>query len=386
MEHFDVIVVGAGPAGGQCARELSASGKHVLLIEKAKTFDVNNYSSGGSNLQVMADYHFPESIVATYWNKFAVHTTQKNHQWISHKPAGVVLDFKKMRQFLADEICKHHGEVRLGVSYHHHDGNVVHLKNHHTRSLDTVHADFLVDATGSERKVLMQDHYDKSRAMCTTGIEFLLRVQPEDYAIFANTLTSFLGTKWMPQGYAWIFPMENNCLKVGVIRYFQQNLFVPHDQSYLRYLEQLMQAQLKHPYEILDKHGKTLYYTYARKDAHYRGNVIAVGDAISTLNPLAAEGIRHALYSGRLAAGAILSQSFKDYQRDMNRYCGMKWTFCEKIMNSVYKTKKDTTFDLYLETLQSFSFDELMELLFDYKPRRFLEFSGRFGLNWLKGN
>jgi len=384
MEHYDVVVVGAGPAGGQCARRLSASGKHVLLIEKAKTFDINNYSSGGSNLKVMADYDLPESIVAAYWNKFAVHMTQENHQWIAEKPVGVVLDFKKLRHFLAEETSKTGGNVKLGVSYHSHENNIVHLKNHHTRNIEIVKTNYLVDATGSERKVLMQNNYDKRRAMCTTGIEFLLEVHPEDYSQFANTLTSFLGTKWMPQGYAWIFPMESNRLKVGVIRYFQHENIVPHDQSYLRYLEQLMNAKLMHPYEIIDKHGKTLYYTYSRKDEHYRDNIIAIGDAISTLNPLAAEGIRHALYSGHQAAEAIISQSFGHYQRTMNRYCGLKWAFCEKVMNIVYKSRNEKNFDLYLNTLRSFNFDELIELLFDYKTRRFIEFGGRLGLNWLK--
>jgi len=72
MEHFDVIIIGAGPAGGQCARELSAAGKRVLLAEKSKNFSVNNYSTGGAYLQLLKQFDLPEDVVGTYWNKLAI--------------------------------------------------------------------------------------------------------------------------------------------------------------------------------------------------------------------------------------------------------------------------------------------------------------------------
>lgn len=393
MEHYDVIIVGAGPAGGQCARELSASGKRVLLIEKAKSFAIKNYSSGGSNLSVLDDFKIPSHVIATRWNRFAIHTTNDRHLWESESPAGVVFDFMKLRQFLADETATHGGIVRLGVSYHHHEEiygkTVVHLKNHNTRQTESIVTDVIVDATGSERKVLVQDEYDKSRAMCSTGIEFLLKVHPDDYSAYANTLTAFLGTKWMPQGYAWIFPMGENRLKVGVIRYFQHDQIVPHEQSYAYYLDQLINHAFVKPHDILDKHGKTLYYTYSRKDLHFKNNVIAIGDAVSMLNPLAAEGIRHGLYSGHKAAQAVLAylngdtKAFKAYQTAMTRYCGFKWTCCEWIMHIVYKSGNDRRFALFLNTLRTFDFNGLMDLLFRYDISKFFTFTRRLGSTWV---
>ena len=50
MNTYDVAMIGAGPAGGQCARELAAEGHRVVLLEKAKTYFENNYSSGGAPL------------------------------------------------------------------------------------------------------------------------------------------------------------------------------------------------------------------------------------------------------------------------------------------------------------------------------------------------
>lgn len=35
MDHYDVIIVGAGPAGSTLARSLEDAGKNVLVIDKA---------------------------------------------------------------------------------------------------------------------------------------------------------------------------------------------------------------------------------------------------------------------------------------------------------------------------------------------------------------
>ncbi len=43
MKKFDVVVVGGGPAGGQCARILAKLGRRVLLIERFKDFTKNSF-------------------------------------------------------------------------------------------------------------------------------------------------------------------------------------------------------------------------------------------------------------------------------------------------------------------------------------------------------
>ncbi|MFQ5730117.1 MAG: FAD-dependent oxidoreductase, partial [Waddliaceae bacterium] len=117
MESFDAIVVGAGPAGGQCARELAHSGKKVLLSEKNRDFSVNNYSSAGAPLELMEMFALPESIVSASWNKIMMHSSHEKKVWEAPERKGVIMDFMKLRGFLADEVIKQGGEVRLGFSY-----------------------------------------------------------------------------------------------------------------------------------------------------------------------------------------------------------------------------------------------------------------------------
>ena len=379
MESYDAIVVGAGPAGGQCARELAKSGKKVLLAERNRDFSVNNYSSAGAPLEIMAMFHLPESVVSASWNKIMMHSSHKSQVWEAPERKGVIMDFMKLRSFLAQETKKHGGEYRLGFSYQRHEflpgGDIsVWFTDRNSRGLQNLQTKVLIDATGCERQVLASTVKNSHKNISATGIEYLVEVKPEVYKKYAEALSVYMGHKWMPQGYSWIFPMEANTLKVGVGRYFQNEDYVPHHKSYLYYMDVMMKECLgTADVPILDKHGKTIVYTYKQKDPHYDRNVIAIGDSVSTINPLAFEGIRHAMVSGRIAAKHILdridgrSDNFDGYVRELKQYFGYKWSLCELLMNIIYKEPKDERIDMMLAAFRRFSMDEMLDLSFHYK-------------------
>lgn len=374
--NYDVVIVGAGPAGGQCARELSQAGAKVFLAEKAKDFSVNNYSSGGAPIEIMEGFQLPDSIVGTNWNTFVLHSSFDKGIWQSKQPLGVVLEFSRLRSFLADEAVKKGGTLSLGTAYHHHetkDGKtLVWMKNQSTSELYPIETKVLVDATGSEREVLMHKNRNSSNEVVATGIEYLVEVPEDLYNHYAHTLSFYMGLKWMPQGYSWIFPMEKNHLKVGVARYFVHEQYVPYQKSFQYYLNNMITECFKMQPTILDRHGKTLHYTYRQADPHFHENVVSIGDAVSTLNPLACEGIRHAMLSGCLASKHVLrylegdQSAFPSYVKEMRNHFSMKWRLCEFLMNRIYKEKDDEKVHLILKAFESLSTEQMMELGFHY--------------------
>lgn len=381
MKKYDVLIIGSGPAGGQCARELSKEGYKVLLVDKAKDFLENNYSSGGAPLDIMSQFNLPDSVVGTYWNTLRINSTRAKAAWTSTSPFGPILDFDKLRAFLVNDGVKNGVEFCLNTSYQNHQvyshAVEVYLKDLKTSSIYPVQASVVVDATGSERKVLAQENYDKHQAILATGIEYHIKVEQEIYRKYSKALNFYLGHEWMPQGYAWIFPMANSSLKIGVIRYFQNKNYIPYEPSYKIYLERL----LSHcgSYQISDKHGKTIYYTEKQKDLRYQGPLIAIGDAVSSVNPLGWEGIRHAMYSGHFAACSIHSylkkesKSLHTYDQALNQYFGKKWFFSEKMMNYLFKAKKDSVIDRSVTSFSMMNNDEIMQVVFQYKFRHTLK-------------
>ncbi len=384
MKQFDAIIIGAGPAGGECARALSKIGHNVLLVEKEKDFSARDFSSGGSTLEVLKDFDLPESVVGAYCRKIQIASSDDQHCWKGSEPVALVLDFQKLRTYLAEEITNHQGQVLLGWTYKGHekkDGvTIVSLKNGSSGVIQTFQTRVLVDATGSERKVLEKGK-SKQEAIVGTGIEFLVEVPEHIYQIYAETLAFYIGQKWMPQGYAWIFPMKPNHLKVGVGRNFPQEKAVPHEKSFRYYLDHLIATCLKtSDLLILDQHGKTISYTLRQHDRYFDQNILAIGDAVSTVNPLTFEGIRHALKSGRIAAAQIKrflngrSRSFQAYPSEMRRYSGFHWMISERLTLKIYRQADDEKVSLMLQALKRLSLKELKGLVFYYQLNAAMKF------------
>lgn len=384
MQHYDVAIIGAGPAGGVCARELSSAGRKVLLVERAKDFAANDFSSGGSTPESLSTFDLPESLVGAFCRQIRIASSDDQHLWQSHKTIAIVFNFQKLRTFLSDETIKNGGELKLGCSYQSHEEKegvtVVALKKVGTRIIDYVETTVLVDATGSDRKVLAVGPPADQQAIVGRGIEYLVEVPEAVYRRHADCLSFFIGQKWMPQGYAWIFPMEQNRLKVGVGRNYPDEQVVPYEKAFRVYLDHLISEALRtDEMTLLDQHGKTLSYTSFQRDLYWGKNVVAIGDAVSTVNPLTFEGIRHAMMSGRIAAqhintGLDNQLSFQYYKSEMRRLSGFKWIISEQLTRKIYREADDHKVNLMVAALKSFSLEDLLDLVFYYRLKSALKF------------
>src|SRR6185369_12755257 len=89
METFDVIVVGAGPAGATAATQLAQAGLNVLMVERGPAAGSKNVSGGLLYSQTVAEI-FPE-----FWATAPVERAIAAHHVVmlgDHASAG--LDFR----------------------------------------------------------------------------------------------------------------------------------------------------------------------------------------------------------------------------------------------------------------------------------------------------
>lgn len=378
MKHFDVAVVGAGPAGGQMARSMAKAGYKVLLVEQFEDFSKNDFSSAVTLLSALEQFALPEDIVGSFWNRLVAVTTNTKQVWGSPENLGAVLDFAKLRAFLANEVKAHGGDVWMGYRYVGHfrvEGKtLVTLKERGAGELETVSTKVLVDATGFARSVMYEKRRDQPEFLRATGLEYVIEVDGQAYTQYAKTIFFFLGYKWMPKGYSWIFPMQKYRLKVGAGRFNLPHKFVNHTESLKYYIQLLIDKHIMpEQYKIIDIHGATIKYSKGLRDRYYKDNLIAIGDAASAINPLGGEGIRHGMYSAEVAAGYIKRylkteiSDFRDYQTQMRRHFLPKWdasanaSIKRYIMDSDAKIDKAFTYLGYLKT------KELIDILFYYK-------------------
>ena len=389
MKSFDVVVVGAGPAGGHCARLLARAGQKVLLIERSQNFSRNSFSSAGTPLETLKKFELPDEVVGSLWQKIIIVTTNLKETWESDQTLGAVLDFSKLREFLANEVRSKGGEVWMGCRYIKYfqkdEQTLVTLKPKAGEEEITVCTKVLVDATGPSRAVIYEKGSNKPAFLSGTGIEYLIEVEADDYNSHSNALTFFLGHKWMPKGYSWIFPMERNLLKVGAGWLNSEHQIIKRTEPLKYYIELIINEYIKpRGYKVIDVHGSTLQYSRDLKDIYYKDNVIAIGDAVSTVNFLGGEGIRHAMQSAEIACNYIHKYlknqvvDFKDYDRDMHKEFYTKWKLSETLGMKKYLQDSDELIDKAVIYLRSMNIQDLVDILFYYKfGKLYKGFKGR---------
>jgi flavin-dependent dehydrogenase len=216
---------------------------------------------------------------------------------------------------------------------------------------------------------------DKPAFLEGTGIEYLIEVAEADYNKYANGLFFFLGHKWIPRGYSWIFPMGKNCLKVGAGYLKLEHKVVKRTKALRYYVELLINEYIKtQDYKIIDIHGSMLKYSSGLNDVYYKdNNIIAIGDAVSTVNFLGGEGIRHAMYSAEIAQKYIedylinTSANFAEYQKEMHKHFATKWNISEKMGIKRYLLDRDETIDRGIAYLSRLTAQDMVDVLFYYK-------------------
>lgn len=378
-QDFDVVVVGGGPAGGQCARSISAAGRRVLLVERHRTFDINSFSSAGTPLETLSTYALPESVVGSYWQRLVLVTSRKTGEWQTRQPLGAVLDFGRLRAFLADQVLAHGGSVWMGCRYVGHQQRngetLVHLQR--GREPVTVRARVVVDASGPFRAVMYDRDSPRPEFMKGAGLEYLVEVDPEVYQRYAGTLTFFLGYKWIPRGYSWIFPMEPNRLKIGSgilkarHRFVEQNTPLKHHIRLI--LDQYIQTR---HYKLIEVHGSTLQYSEGLQDIYHRDNLIAIGDAVSTVNFLGGEGIRHGMQCAEIACKHIRQfldgsrSDFDAYEAEVRLVFDKPWNISEKLGKRIYLQERDEIIDRLVSCLRPLSMEDVVDILFFYRFER----------------
>ena len=378
MKSYDVVVVGAGPAGGQMARSIARSGYTVLLVEQHEDFSKNDFSSAATLLGTLEQFALPESIVGSFWNKLVAVTSNTKQVWGAPETLGAVLDFAKLRGFLADDTKAHGGDVWMGYRYVRHAEDagktLVTLRHRAAGREEPVSARVLVDATGFARSVMYDERREQPDFLAATGLEYVIEVNEEAYRQYANAIFFFLGYKWMPKGYSWVFPMQEYRLKVGAGRFNLKHKFIDRTEFLKYYIQNLIDRHVKlEEYRVVDIHGATIRYSQGLKDRYYKANSIAIGDAASAVNPLGGEGIRHGMYSADIAAGYIRRylendiSDFRDYQVQMRREFLPKWDASARISIKRYIMDSDAKIDRAFTYLGYLTPKELIDVLFHYK-------------------
>ncbi|MDQ3122175.1 MAG: geranylgeranyl reductase family protein [Actinomycetota bacterium] len=317
MQRFDVLVVGAGPAGSATALCLARGGAHVLLADRAR-FPRDKPCGGG--LTGRALRHAPcdvSPVVEHVVDRFVLRAGYRT-QVARRSTAPVILmtQRRKLDAYLAEQATAAGADFRDGAA-------VSEIVVEPGRAVATVggsriEASYLVGADGANGIVAR-----------STGLGEGIRpgVALEGNVSWGDLEpTPYRGTAWVelgvvPGGYGWVFPKGDHA-NLGVGGWLDEG---PRLRSHL---SRLARAHSLDPEALTGVRGHRL--PMRRLASRSRsGCVLLVGDAAGLVDPLSGDGIYEAFVSAQLAAEAILEGHPEEYERALagalDRHAAASW-------------------------------------------------------------
>lgn len=395
-----VLVVGAGPAGGFLAGALAGQGLDVLLVDRLSDLRRAAFSSAALPRAAVEHFGIPAAVQAAQWHSWQlVGPGDSRRCWESQQSLGAVLDFGALRQWLADRAQALGARLQLGLtalsSEPHPAGGLLTEVRGEGGSVGSIHSDWVVDASG-EGRALLGEPADQP-LVSGVGVEWLLQVEERRWQPWQRRLSFFIGSNWVPQGYGWIFPMAAGQLKLGVCRLEDPRR---HQPPLALLLQRLVARTGLADAEVLDRHGGRIRSTIRRREPHRRGRLVGLGDAVSTANLLGGEGIRHALLAAEVLAPCLAEAVrageqgrpgfgrrplLSRYESRLRAALGWRWSLSGRLARrtwlSLHGPRGDARLERLLSGLAACSAADLSALLFDYRFERY----GRRALPYLLG-
>jgi flavin-dependent dehydrogenase len=384
-----VLVVGAGPAGAELARQLAVHGVDVLLVDRLPDLRRAAFSSAALPLEALDRFGLPSSVVAHRWSGWELlGPGDARRFWQSGRPQGVVLDFGALREWLVGEAQRWGARVCLGhralACHQESDGMRTVLRRGDGRGFE-VHSDWVIDASGQERSLLGEPPAagpGSETLVSGVGLEWLVEVPQSCWERWSDRLAFCLGSEWVAQGYGWVFPMQAPRLKVGVCRLLDPSRQqLPLGGVLERMIERLLEPAERQALLVVDRHGGRIRSSIRRREPHRRGRLVGLGDAVSTANLLGGEGIRHALTSARVLAPLLLAElraegpGLNRYPLELRRALGWRWSLSGRLARRTWLGLRGSAADRRLGSLLTSLEEEnasaLTDLLFGYRFERY---------------
>ena len=351
-----MVVVGAGPAGSLCARNLAARGYHVLLAEKRPVVGVpvRCGEATGRRSRLGQFMTVNEEYIETDLNGVIMHGTGGVSVRYDHDDIGLVIDRRLFDQDLARQARDAGAELCVntrieGISPVRDGYRELSGVDEAARLPFTLKARLVVGADGAEalsgRWVGLKTRHLPPH-VCS-AIE--LRVAAMDAN--PNHLTFWQGHDSVNKGYVWVFPK----VKSGVVNLGSGAVTPKLGEKNMYALSMEYKERLFPGAEVAEVHGGAVPVS-GNLSEYVADRFVLCGDAAHHTNPLTGGGIISGILGGELASRWIdagfrrgdLSRAFlSQYQVDCWNQFGKNHRHQMRIRDFVVELPREAQIAFY---------------------------------------
>ena len=284
QSKYDVIIIGAGPAGLECARQLRDSKLSVLLVEKNKTIGPKTCAGGLTNLT--SGFGIPNALTRSFpLNNLFI----KDHKYkitLAH-PLKTITRLE-LGQYQLEKIVNSKNLTILTSTV------VSEIKDDRVITLDnkTFKYKYLVGADGANS--IVRKHL-KLRSNFYNGLYYDIPKVTDDFVWLIDP-------KLLKTGYVWVFP-HKHYTNIGV--YYNPVLV---STKFAREVLEKFIVDRDMIFSPKDIKGAQINYNY---EGYKFNNIYLAGEAAGLVSRATGEGISFALISGQEIAKKILNPEHK---------------------------------------------------------------------------
>ncbi|HAP37217.1 MAG TPA: hypothetical protein DCQ28_15280 [Bacteroidetes bacterium] len=335
---YDVIVVGAGPAGSTAARYAAAGGAKVLMLEKDRDVGYPVRCGEAVSHEGVAQFIKPDpKWIASSVSKFRLIAPNGSSVLPKLDGGGYVLE-RRIFDYELAKLAANEGVEVITKAYVYdllrEDGKIVGVKTLIKDQKVDIRSKIVVAADGVESRV------GKWAGMDTTchirDMESCAQMTLSGIEVDPDVLDFYFGDEVSPGGYLWVFPKGKDTANVGLGLSVEE----AKKKSAIKFLHEFVDR--KFPKAAMLTHIAGGVPCAKTNPEIVKENVILVGDAAHQVNPVSGGGIISGMIGGmiggQVAAEAIINgeiSHLREYSKRWHKRLGWRHDIFYNIRNAI---------------------------------------------------
>jgi digeranylgeranylglycerophospholipid reductase len=304
--EYDIIVVGAGPAGSTAARYAAAGGAKVLMLEKDRDVGYPVRCGEAVSHEGVVQFIQPDpKWIASTVTKFRLVAPNGKSVVPRLDGAGYVLERRIFDYELAKLAAREGAEIVTKAYVYdllRENGAIVGVRALIKDVKVDIRAKIVIAADGVESRV------GKWAGIDTTchirDMESCAQMTISGIDVEEDVLDFYFGDDVSPGGYLWVFPKGKNTANVGLGLSVEE----AKKKSAIKFLQEFVEKKYPHAAVLTHIAGGVPCATTC--DNIVKENVILVGDAAHQVNPVSGGGIISGMIGGMIG-GQVAAETIQ---------------------------------------------------------------------------